>query len=68
MTCAISWGRTSLIGLLVVMSFVDALVFLIFSLPLDGVGLRSCACPIVLCSLLLFLFWIGCFLSNSTIM
>ena len=37
-TCAISWGRCSLIGLLVVMSVVVVLVLLLFSFPMDGVG------------------------------
>jgi len=38
-TCAISWGRCSLIGLLVVMSVVVVLVLLLFSFPVDwGVG------------------------------
>jgi len=37
-TCAISWGRCSLIGLLVVMSVVVVLVRLLFSFPVDGVG------------------------------
>jgi len=36
-TCAISWGHCSLIGLLVVMSVVVVLV-LLFSFPVDGVG------------------------------
>jgi len=35
--CAISWGRCSLIGLLVVMSVVVVLVPLLFSFPVDGV-------------------------------
>jgi len=38
-TCAISWGRCSLTGLLVVMSVVVVLVLLLFSFPVDGVGL-----------------------------
>ena len=67
MTCAISRGRCSLIGLLVVMSVVVVLVLLLFSFPVVGVG-GGCACPLVLCSLLLLLFWIGCVLSNSAIM
>jgi len=49
--CAISWGCCSLIGLLVVMSVVVVLVLLFISFPVDGVG--RCACPLVLCSLLL---------------
>ena len=53
MTCAISWGRCSLIGLLVVMSVVVVLVLLLFSFPVDVVGVVGCACPLVLCSLLL---------------
>ena len=38
MTCAISWGHCSLIGLLVVMSVVVVLVLLLFSAPVDGGG------------------------------
>ena len=38
MTCAISWGRCSLIGLLVVMSVVAVLFLLFISFPVDGVG------------------------------
>ena len=38
MTCAIYWGRCSLIGLLIVMFFVVVLVLLFISFPLDGVG------------------------------
>jgi len=52
-TCAISWGRCSLIGLLVVMSVVVVLVLLLFSFPVDGVVGGGGACPLVLCSLLL---------------
>jgi len=52
-TCAISWGRCSLIGLLVVMSVVVVLVLLFISFPVDGVGVERCSCPLVLCSLLL---------------
>jgi len=52
-TCAISWGRCSLIGLLVVMSVVVVLVLLFISLPVDGVGVGRCSCQHVLCSLLL---------------
>ena len=37
MTCAISWGRCSLIGLLV-MSVVVVLVLLFISVPVGGVG------------------------------
>ena len=54
MTFAISWGRCSLIGLLVVMSVVVVLVLLLFSFPVDGVGVGGgCACPLDPCSLLL---------------
>ena len=38
MTCVMSWGRCSLIGLLVVMSVVFVLVLLLFGFPADGVG------------------------------
>ena len=37
MACAISWGRCSLIRLLVVMSVVFVLVLLLFSFLVDGV-------------------------------
>jgi len=50
-TCGISWGRCSLIGLLVVMSIVVVLVLQLFSFPLMAGG--GVACPLVLCSLLL---------------
>ena len=50
MTCAISWGRCSLIGFLVVMSVVVVLVLLLLVFWRLG---RGCACPLVLCSLLL---------------
>ena len=50
MTYAISWGRCSLIGLLVVMSVVVLFVLLFFSFPVDEGG---GAYPQVLCSLLL---------------
>ena len=53
MTCAISWGRCSLIGLLVVMSVVVVLVLMFISFPVDGVGLGRCSCPLVLVGLLL---------------
>jgi len=43
-TCAISWGRCSLIGLLVVMSVVAVLVLLLFSFPVDGEGVCLFAC------------------------
>jgi len=49
-TCAISWGRCSLIGLLV-MSVVVVLVLLLFIFPVDWGG--GDASPLVLCSLLL---------------
>jgi len=52
-TCAISWVRCSLIGLLVVMSVVVVLVLQLFTFPVGGVGVGGCACPLVLCSLLL---------------
>jgi len=68
-TCAISWGRCSLIGLLVVMSVVAVLVLLLFSFPVDGEGVGG-GVPVrlffVVCYC--FLFWIGCVLSNSAIM
>ena len=38
MTCAISWGRCSLIGLLVVMSVVVVLVLWLSSFPVDKVN------------------------------
>jgi len=50
--CAISWGRCSLIGLLV-MSVVVVLVLLFISFPVDGVWVGRCSCLLVLCSLLL---------------
>jgi len=37
-TCAVSWGRCSLFGLLVVMSVVIVLVLLFISFLVDGVG------------------------------
>jgi len=37
-TCAITWGRCSLIGLLVVMSVVVVLVLLFVSFPAGAVG------------------------------
>jgi len=52
-TCDISWGRCSLIGLLVVMSVVVVLVLLLISFPVDGAGVEVCSYPLVLCSLLL---------------
>ena len=39
MTCAVSWGRCSLIGFLVVMSFVVVLVLLFISFSVDRMGL-----------------------------
>jgi len=51
-TCAVSRGRCSLIGLLV-MSVVVVLFLLFISIPVDGVGVARCSCPRVLCSLLL---------------
>ena len=51
MPCVVSWGRSSLIGFLIVTSLVVVLVLLLFSFPVDGGG--GCACPLVLCSLLL---------------
>ena len=69
MTCAISWDPCSLIGLLVVMSVVVVLVLLLFSFPMDGLGVEV-GLPFhlffVVCYC--FLFWIGCVLSNSAIM
>jgi len=69
-TCAISWARCSLIGLLVVMSVVVVLVLLLFSFPVDGVGVGVGGVPIhlffVVCYC--FLYWIGCVLSTSAIM
>ena len=55
-TCAISWGLCSLIGLLVVMSVVVVLVLLLFGFPVDGVGrgvcLSTCSCGLLLLSVL----------------
>ena len=48
MTCAISWGRRSLIGLLVFVSIMVVLVLLFISFPVGGVG--RCSYPLVLCS------------------
>jgi len=49
-TWAISWGRCSPIGLLVVMSVVVVLVLWLFSFPMDGVGVggggRLSACSL----------------------
>ena len=44
MTCVISWGRCSLIGLLVVLSVVVVLVLLLISFPVDGVGVFLSTC------------------------
>jgi len=52
-TCAISWGRCSLFGLLVVMSVVVVLVLLLFSFSVGWGEVGLCDCPLVLCSLLL---------------
>jgi len=65
-TCAISWGRCSLIGLLVVMSVVVVLVLLLFRFPVVGQG--GGACPLVFVVCYYFLFWIGCVLSSSATM
>ena len=48
MTYAISWGRCSLIGLLVVMSVVVVLVLLFISFLVDGVGVGvgRYSCPL----------------------
>jgi len=54
--CVISWGRCSMIGLIVVMSVVVILVLLLFSFPVDGLGWGwgwGCVCPLGLCSPLL---------------
>jgi len=66
--CAISWGRCSLIGLLVVMSIVVVLVLLLFSFPVDGVGVGGVPVHLFFVVCYCFLFWIGCVLSNSAIM
>ena len=71
MTCVISWGRCSLIGLLVVMSVVVVLVLLLFSFPVDGGGYgmgRGVPVHLFFVVCYCFLFWIGCVLSNSAIM
>ena len=61
MTCAISWGRCSLIRLLVVVSVVVVLVLLFISFPMDGVVVRvgKCSCPLFLCSLLQVILFVG---------
>ena len=69
MTCAISWGRRLLIGLLVVMSVVVVLVLLLISFPVEGAGVEK-GVPVHLFSAACycFLFWIGCVSSKSAIM
>jgi len=67
-TCAISWGRCSLIGLLVVMSVVVVLVLLLFSFPVDGMGVGGMFVHLFFVVSYCVLFWIGCVLSNSAIM
>jgi len=68
-TCAVSWGRCSLIGLLLFMCVVVVLVLLFITIPVDGVGVGRCV-PVhlffVVCYC--FLFWIGCVSSNTAIM
>jgi len=66
-TRAITWGRCSLIRLLVVMSVVVVLVLLFISFPVDGVG-RGVPVHLFFVVCYCFLFWIGCVLSNSAIM
>jgi len=69
-TCATSWGRCSLIGLLVIISVVVVLVFLFISFLVDGVGWGGVGWgggPVhylffVICYC--FRFWIGCVSSN----
>ena len=68
MTCAISWGRCSLIGLLVVMSVVVVLVLLLFSLPVNVVGVGGVPFHLFFVVCYCFLFWFGCVLSNYAIM
>jgi hypothetical protein len=70
-TCAISWGRCSLIGLLVVTFVVVVFVLRLFSFPVEVVGLGGGggACPLVLFSLLMLsVFGSVGVLSNSAIM
>ena len=67
MTCAVSWGRCSLIGLLVVMSVVVVLVLLLFSFQVDGVGVEGVPVHLFFVVCYCFLFWMGCILSNSAI-
>jgi len=64
----ISRGRCSLIGLLVVMSVVVVLVLLLFSFPVDGMGVGSVPVHLFFVVSYCFLFWIGCVLSKSVIM
>jgi len=63
-TCAISWGRCSLIGLLVVMSVVVLLVLLLISFPVDGAGGEVFLVHLFFVVCYCFLFWITCVLSN----
>jgi len=58
-TCAISWGRCSLIELLVVMSVVVVLVLLFISFPVDGVGWGVVLIHFFFVVCYCFLFWIG---------
>ena len=67
MTCDISWGRCSLIGLLVVMSVVVVLVLLLFWFS-GGVGGGGVPVHLFFVVCYCFLFWIGCVLSVSAIM
>jgi len=67
-TCVISCGRYSLIGLLVVMSVVVVLVLLLFSFLVDGVGVGGVPVHLFFVVCYCFLFWIGCVLSSSAIM
>ena len=73
--CVISWGRCSMIGLIVVMSVVVVLVLPLFSFPVDGLRWGwgwgwGWGVPVHLFFVVLycFLFWIDCDLSNSAIM
>ena len=59
-TCAISWGCCSLIGLLVVMSIVVVLALLLFSFLVDGVEGGSVPVHLFFEVCYCFLFWIGC--------
>ena len=63
-TCAVSWDRCSLIGLLLVMSVVVVSVLLLFSFPVDGVGVGGVPVHLFFLVCYCFLFWIGCVLSN----